>query len=845
LDDGRSMGQDKQLELQGGGSRPEPAAESALDSSYFLPLTGGPPHEAGDDRPQAPAHTPEETYRLLMDFFLYGIRPGDRARNTEEFRVVPALTYPYCDLSRIRHDFPFCLDRGGEPATAVQTLTGIIDGLIAQIEISGDEGEILKQQVYRLESEIRRLAEHEHEAGILGLWDRAARNLLDDSHLDEDKKILIRDNLAAVRKALTSDYEMITCDAKMPQRLLTALMESYWDHRCEDWRGELDALIQHLADILEADFSHSPEAKSAEHLRESSGAHGDHIDFSAFSTILAASRPASQIPENRRERIRAALDMLLRVKPLYAPTHQADAAEPPFPVSSTVADCETALQTFDTRMAIMVDFFKAVQIARLECNNAYRDSVHDDYYNRFDVTYLTEDEMRLCPPVFVKLEQDAVATNSFAKLLETLNSGYPIKVLLLIDDLCEEARSTDQTAVVIDWSARLANMVMAMPDVYVMQATVANLGLLHAGFLSGLEYGGSALLSVYAGNRRHRPELPVFLDASSAIESRIFPAFTCDPSRGPDLADRFEVGNNTQADQSWPVESFRYLAADGNENAIDTGFTAADFLLNDHRLAQHFWNVSPGLWHEKMAPLHEYLQFDPAAATGRIPYILTVDQGGEVGRALLSRSIVASVIHCAGAWRYLQELGGVNNSHALRLLAAEKSRLAEEKQREVATIEDNYRALMEQDIGRLTQEIVGRIAQQLIREPGVPMPEMPPATRQPVPAPPPPGAGTEVSGAAAPEPAEEEEDEELEGLDDPYIVTQLCTSCNDCMNINKDLFGYDNDKRAYIKDPGAGTYEDLVLAAEKCPVHIIHPGKPRNPDEPGLEDLLKRAAPYL
>jgi hypothetical protein len=46
-------------------------------------------------------------------------------------------------------------------------------------------------------------------------------------------------------------------------------------------------------------------------------------------------------------------------------------------------------------------------------------------------------------------------------------------------------------------------------------------------------------------------------------------------------------------------------------------------------------------------------------------------------------------------------------------------------------------------------------------------------------------------------------------------------------------------------NPDAGTYRQLVEAAESCQVSIIHPGKPRNPNEPGLDELLKRAEPFL
>ena len=58
------------------------------------------------------------------------------------------------------------------------------------------------------------------------------------------------------------------------------------------------------------------------------------------------------------------------------------------------------------------------------------------------------------------------------------------------------------------------------------------------------------------------------------------------------------------------------------------------------------------------------------------------------------------------------------------------------------------------------------------------------------------------------------------------------------------MFGYDERKQAFIKDLAAGTYRQLVEAAESCQVAIIHPGAPRDPKEPGLEELLVRAEPF-
>ena len=95
------------------------------------------------------------------------------------------------------------------------------------------------------------------------------------------------------------------------------------------------------------------------------------------------------------------------------------------------------------------------------------------------------------------------------------------------------------------------------------------------------------------------------------------------------------------------------------------------------------------------------------------------------------------------------------------------------------------------------------------------------------------------AAAAAPEPAK------APAGDAPYIETPRCTTCEECVKINARMFVYDANKQAFIADAKAGTYRELVEAAENCQVSIIHPGKPLNPDEPGLDELLKRAEAFL
>jgi ferredoxin len=88
------------------------------------------------------------------------------------------------------------------------------------------------------------------------------------------------------------------------------------------------------------------------------------------------------------------------------------------------------------------------------------------------------------------------------------------------------------------------------------------------------------------------------------------------------------------------------------------------------------------------------------------------------------------------------------------------------------------------------------------------------------------------------------DDDDEDMGNEPYIETIRCTSCDECTKINNKMFAYNEDGLAYIKDPRAGTFKQLVMAAETCAPGIIHPGDPLNPDEKDLDKLIKRAAPF-
>jgi len=291
------------------------------------------------------------------------------------------------------------------------------------------------------------------------------------------------------------------------------------------------------------------------------------------------------------------------------------------------------------------------------------------------------------------------------------------------------------------------------------------------------------------------------------MQSRAFPAFTYDPSAGADLASRFSLEDNPQPQRDWVSAELEYADAGLQRVQDSVAFTLADFVACDPRYAAHFARVPHDCWNGHMVPLDEWVGPGAAATEGSVPYLLVVDGEDVLQRLVIDDKLVQAARRCLENWHRLQELGGVHSSHAERLLARERAAWEEEKRREIEAL----RGAQPTGAGA---------------EPAAAAPE--------------PAAAATATTAEAPAEIEPER-----SPDEAYIETIRCSSCNECTNINDKMFAYNENKQAYIKDIKAGTYRQMVEAAESCQLSIIHPGKPINPNEPGLEELIERAKPFL
>jgi ferredoxin len=711
----------------------------------------------------------------------------------------PALFAGYVDLRQLRYDYPLVLaeDEGG--SGRVQSLTGVVDDLIRKVVPPGSQGKEFRWQLLHLEQTVRELVANGAQGLLSQLWRKAEANLAKAIEKKEDRDALVK-NLDLGREVLEIDGQVIDCDDKTPVRFLVHAWNTTHEGKAKAFRKRVDGLILKLSDILKADFVKSDKARSPEILKSAVGdTFNTDFDFDAMSRVLVEGSHADMLSEERRKRIEAVL-MVLQSQRFYGPGRasgpRVDDVEP---YTFVFDNCAAAMDAFRDRLPQMVDFIEAVSIAELEIRNKYRPDLHDPFFERFDESELTAEDLALFPSYLVCLRDGKSDAAEMVRALEALASGFPVKVMIQTDDILGDSSPEPPRTSFGGGSARLAAMALGVNNAYVFQTASASLCRLQERVLKGLRYDGPALFSIYSGATKTVSDVSPYLLSAAATESRAFPSFTYDPAAGPDWASRFDIRDNPHVESGWTVHTLSFEDEALQKVTHTAAFTHVDFAICDSRFEKHWVPTSRSKWMDSMVPAGELLSNDQNIAANAAPYVWTVDANYSLRRTVVDDQLINSARRCAETWRSLQELGGIGNSHARRQL--ESARQEWERDREARDGPNGG------------------------GEPPQPAAEAP-------------------SDAARPEPEESVAEAEPLSPDDAYIETSRCTTCNECTQINNKMFVYNENKQAYIADVDAGSYRQMVEAAESCQVSIIHPGKPRDPDEPNLAELIERAEPF-
>jgi pyruvate-ferredoxin/flavodoxin oxidoreductase len=527
----------------------------------------------------------------------------------------------------------------------------------------------------------------------------------------------------------------------------------------------------------------------------------------------------------------------------------------PFPwVNHLFQDAPSvAIGLFESQMRERAHEFAAVRRAELQLKGEYDPAAHEPFLAQLDWHQFSDEELELCPPLFAVGGDGAMFDIGFQNLSRLMASGKPIRVIVLDTQVYSntggQACTSGFFGQVSDMAAfgaehhgkeeirkELALIAMAHRGTFVLQSSAALPSHLIRGVIAGLRSRRPALFILHCPCPPEHgiSDQSAARAAKLALESRAFPLLQYDPDAGRSWAECLSLDGNPSPDEVWPTYELRVADEGGGERTLTLPYTLADWTATEGRFRKHFKPAPPDADPEELVPYHEFLLLAPEARQGRTPFIYTMDEGRALGRLLVDREIVRLGESRMHVWSHLKQLAGLEVPEVVR------ERLRESLEQDFEVRADALRAEYEAKLAELrgafqraASDFVGRLESlggPLPAAAAAPAPAAAAPTPQPV-------AAARVE-AAAPAPAAAPAAEL--GLA-PWIESDKCTSCDECINLSRKLFAYDAKKHAYVKDPKAGTFRELVLAAERCPAGIIHPGTPLNPREKDLDEWVRRA----
>ncbi len=827
-----------------------------------------PTSEASDDSvPSLPVAIKDARATKELLFTLRHFHLGDPSAKDQLEPVgddcLPALLEAFRDTSKLRYDYPLFLkplddNDGHQEANQLATpLSQYLKDAMHAFAPEADTAKILKDNLAWIEQHLRSsLRQREAPTDAAHVLAQAGEALQDHLKLEGNDRDRLQDDLKSLLEAVPSGSQILGYGRYAAIHLLIRAIRSRVMPRRLQFQKEIDKHVHGLKNLLEVEWGKSDESKEPRMARDSVGDAGSFFDPVALSTVMDHSQGSKAMSPERRKRIEGTLGVLtdyLRQGEhvLVRFVHLGSLADPwleetpDFEAVSDPNPCDKATEIFDRAAARLARVFSAARIAKLEIDGIYDPTLHDPWFKNFNWEAFSQDELLLVPAVIALESADRVAGEGMRSFSRLLSSGRPVQILIRVQPSNNPGALPGEDPFQ-SYRTELGYLGISHRQAVVAQSSAARWEHLLKRFLSALDATRTGLHIVNTGLRQPQPSesvaLNAWLVAGAALEGRAHPFFHIDPAAGDSAEACMDFSGNPQAEIDWPIHPFQYR--DDNDSLVTTeiAFTFADYALLISGLRDHFRLIPPECDSDALAPVANYLSMDADESYELIPFIWVVDGNSMLHRLVISRELILECLDRRNYWRTLQELSGVRNQYvetAVRKtreqaeieLEAERKRLSDEHAQEVELVRT-------QAAGEAMQRLTDVLLDMDLSAPFSRFPTTSDAVQ------PPPAAKEEVAAAPEEEPEIAPDEEEQLSFDEPWIDTMLCTSCNDCLNINPILFIYNENKQAELGDVSAGTYAQLVEAAEICPANCIHPGKPTNPNEEGLEELILRAAPY-
>jgi len=785
----------------------------------------------------------------LLRRFHYG-EPAAAAKTTlPEGAVLPALLNAYRDASAIRYQYPLYLIPPDGTTTLpilAKPLGEYFSDSLEDLAPEADDARILKDNLPWIERYLREKLDGPDPVDAVELFAKAAAAMQEQLDLDSGNRDKLQAELNRLKETLAPDGQFLAYGPTVSLHLMLHAIRHRHDQSRERLRRQIDKQINGLRSLLDIENAKSADASSI-------GPGSQHFDASALSGMLEQRAHGSvEMPAERRARVERALQDLQAWQDYPVLVRFVGQLDDPWftklPELELVGSdnpCATAAEVFERDAAGFARLFSALRIAALEINDNYTPAIHDSWFASFDWQAFSSEELQLVTEVVALVSADHLAGDGLPAFSHLLGSRLPVQVLSWVRAYDNPAAKPGEDPF-HSYRFELANFGIGHRQVVVAQTSAARHEDLLSGFLCALDSNRTSLHLINRGTqtKTKKPLLDAWFVASAALESRAHPFMLVNPDGGDRAAERVRFGGNPQAENDWPVEKLEYRNADGEVTEMDLAFTFADYALLMPALHEHYRMVPAGFESADLLPIDRYLDSEEELVEHAVPFVWAIDDQDVLVRLVVSRALVFACRDRLNYWHTLQELAGIRNFYVEeameRIVEEQRAAIDAEREQIQKEHEEQLESIREEAagdaIGQLVDVLMGADLSGMIDDGGQPaaMPAVAPAQTK---------AATEKAAAEA-EPEVEKETEAEPSFDKPWLDTEMCTTCDDCMGINKMMFVYNDDKQAIIKDVNAGPFADLVAAAEICPAKCIHPGSPLDPNEPGLDDLIARAAPF-
>ncbi|MFK5968950.1 MAG: ferredoxin [Candidatus Marithrix sp.] len=759
---------------------------------------------------------------------------------------VPALLHAYRDASKIRYDYPLFLYPAEDTEVGanqlVKSAAPELWNIVESFAPGSESARILKDNLPRLERYLRETLP-EGPVPAIPMLSQAGKVLQQELNLDTNTNDRFVVDFNKLLDAIQPEIQLLGYGRFVAIHLLNHAICNRLILRQADFKSKIEQYIDDLKRLLEVEWGKSDESIEPKMIRDSVGSAGDRFDPMALSEIMTHSKGSVVMSSERRIRISNILQILeaflqenesILVRIIHLGGIKGDWLDNNITIKTSVEPEPTkkARTVFEQQAKKFAKVFKAVRIAKLELDNVYDSALHDPWFANFTWEAFSKEELLVLPVVIALESADRVAGDGMPALSRLLSSGQPVHVLIGVRAHDNPHSTSDENF--LNYRFELGYFGISHRQAAVSQSSSARHGHLLERFLLALDATRTSLHIINTGMQRSVIHgINAWLVAGAALESRAHPFFHVNPESGDAAADRVNFAGNPQPELDWAKHNFQYKDASDEIINIELAFTFADYTLLVPHLSGYFRTVPIGYENEALIPIETYLSTAGWEDYKQLPFIWAVNEQGELHKLVVSRLLIVACRDRLNYWHTLQELAGINNKYvdiAVQITKAESQVIA---QAELEILQSTQAVQLEQARRETAGETMQKLSEILLgMDLTTPIKKRSSITPAPI----------QKEEIVEKEVNTEEEIVEEVIFDDPWIDSDLCTSCNDCLDINGMMFVYNDSKQAVLGDLNSGTYTQLVEAAEICPATCIHPGKPNDPS--GMEELMKRAEPF-